>query len=49
MKTFRYKNATIHVRGDVDKERIKNATIQFMTKTYRYKLMKERSVCQKMK
>ena len=40
MKTFKYKNATIHVRGEVDKERLKQATIQFMTKTYRYKCVK---------
>lgn len=43
MKTFKYKNATIHVRGEVDKERVKNATIQFLTKTYKFKRMKGRS------
>ena len=32
MKTFKYKNATIHVRGEVDKEKLKNATIQFLKK-----------------
>ena len=42
METYKYKNATIHVRGEVDKEKLKNATIHFLTKTYRYKLMKER-------
>lgn len=40
MKTFKYKNATIHVRGEVDKEKLKNATIQFLTKRYRYKKAK---------
>lgn len=40
MKTFKYKNATIHVRGDVDKEKLKNATIQFLKKSYRYKKTK---------
>ena len=40
MKTFKYKNATVHIRGDIDKEKIKNATIQFMKKTYRYKKTK---------
>jgi hypothetical protein len=40
MKTFKYKNATIHVRGNVDKEKLKNATIQFLTKRYRYKKAK---------
>lgn len=43
MKTFKYKNATIHVRGEVDKERLRNATIQFLTKTYRFKRAKEKS------
>ena len=42
MKTYRYKNATIHVRGEVDKEKLKNAAIQLLTKAYRYKCMKER-------
>lgn len=42
MKTFKYKNATIHIRGDVDKEKLKNATIQFLTKRYRYKKVKDR-------
>lgn len=37
MKTFKYKNATINIRGEVDKERLKNATIQFLKKSYRYK------------
>lgn len=51
MKTYRYKNATIHVRGEVDKEKLKNAAIQFLTKAYRYKLVKakERGQCQKTK
>lgn len=40
MKTYKYKNATIHIRGDVDKEKLKNATIQFLKKSYRYKKMK---------
>lgn len=43
MKTYRYKNATIHVRGDVDKERLRNAAVQFIKKSYRYKKMKERA------
>ena len=42
MKTFKYKNATIHVRGEVDKEKLKDATIQFLKKSYRYKKVKER-------
>lgn len=42
MKTYKYKNATIHVRGEVDKEKLKAATIQYLKKTYRYKKHKER-------
>ena len=49
MKTYKYKNATIHVRGDVDKEKLKNAAIQLLTKSYRYKRMKEQGTCQKTK
>ena len=40
MKTFKYKNATVHVRGNVDKEKLKNATIQFLKKRYMYKKTK---------
>lgn len=40
MKTYKYQNATIHIYGDVDKERLKNAAIQFIKKSYRYKKMK---------
>ena len=43
MKTFKYKNATINVRGEVDKEKLKNAAIQLLSKSYRYKLMKEKT------
>ena len=42
MKTYKYKNATIHVRGEVDKEKLKNATIQFLTKTHKFKRAKEK-------
>lgn len=40
MKTFKYKNTTIHMRGEVNKEQLKNATIQFLKKSYKYKKMK---------
>lgn len=40
MKTFKYKNAVIHVRGNVDKEKLKTATVQFIKKSYRYKKAK---------
>lgn len=49
MKTYRHKNATIHVRGEVDREKLKNAAIQLLTKSYRYKLKKEKERCQKTK
>lgn len=41
MKTFKYKNATVHVRGEVDKEKLKNAAVKLLTKKYRYKRMRE--------
>ena len=37
MKTFKYNNATINVRGEVDKEKLKDAAIKLLTKSYRYK------------
>lgn len=40
MKTFKHKNATIHVRGEVDKEKLKNAAIKLLTKKCRYKQVK---------
>ena len=43
MKTYKYKNATIRVRGEVDKEKLKAATIQFLTKTYKFKRIKEKT------
>lgn len=49
METYRYKNATVHVRGEVDKEKLKNAAIRLLTKKYRYKMLKERNECQKTK
>ena len=42
MKTYRHKNATIHVRGEVDKEKVKAATVQFIKKSYKYRKMKEK-------
>lgn len=49
METYKYKNAVVHVRGEVDKEKLKNAAIRLLTKKYRYKMTKEREECQKMK
>ncbi len=49
VKTYKCGPATIHIRGDVDKEKLKKATIQFFTKSYRYKKVKGQASCQKTK
>lgn len=38
MKVYKYENATIYVYGEVDKERLKKATIEFMKKSYKCKI-----------
>lgn len=40
METYKYNNATVRVHGEVDKEKLKNATIKFLKKSYRYKKTK---------
>ncbi len=40
MKTYRFKNATIYVHGEVNKERLRKATIQLMKNSYKYKKLK---------
>ena len=40
METYKYNNATVRVYGEVDKEKLRNATIKFLKKTYRYKKTK---------
>lgn len=42
MEVYKYKNATIRVRGEIDKEKLKNAAIQLLKKKYRYKKVKGR-------
>lgn len=37
MKTYRFKNATIYVYGEVDKERLKKATIKLVKDSHKYK------------
>ena len=37
MKTYRFKNATIYVHGEVDKERLKKATIKLIRDSHKYK------------
>lgn len=33
METYRYKNAIINIHGEVDQEKLKEATIKFMKKS----------------
>lgn len=40
MKEYRFKNATIYVHGSISKERLKNATIQLVKSSQKYKLHK---------
>jgi hypothetical protein len=37
MKTYRFKNATIYVYGEVNKERLKKATIKLVKDSQKYK------------
>lgn len=37
MKEYRFKNATIYVHGELDKERLRKATIRFIKKARKYK------------
>lgn len=37
MKTYRFKNATIYVNGEVSKERLKKATIKLVKDSQKYK------------
>lgn len=41
MKTYRFKNATIHVHGEVSKERLRKATIRLVKDSYKYKSNQE--------
>lgn len=44
MKEYRFKNATIYVHGEVNKERLKNATIQLFKKAHMSKLERSRKL-----
>lgn len=35
MKIYKYKDATIYIRGDVDRDTLEEATIKFMKKAYK--------------
>ncbi len=37
MKTYRFKNATIYVHGEVSKERLRKATIKLIKDSRKYK------------
>lgn len=37
MKTYRFKNATIHIHGEMNKERLKKATIKLVKGSQKYK------------
>ncbi len=37
MKVYRFKNATIYVRGKINKERLKKATIKLVKNSNKYK------------
>lgn len=37
MKTYRFKNATIYVHGEVSKERLRRATIKLIKDSRKYK------------
>lgn len=37
MKTYRFKNAIVHVHGKVNKERLEKATIKLVKGSQRYK------------
>lgn len=37
MKTYRFKNATIYIHGEVNKERLKKATIKLVKDSKKYK------------
>lgn len=43
MKTFKFKNATVYISGNISKERLENATIQFMKKAQKYKIVKRKA------
>lgn len=40
MKTYKYKNATVYVNGEVNKERLRKSTIRFFKKAYECKKIK---------
>lgn len=43
MKTYKFKNATIYVYGEISKERLQKATIRLVKDSRKYKLQREGS------
>lgn len=41
MKTYKFKNATVHVCGEINKERLKAATIKLVKDSRKYKIERE--------
>lgn len=41
MKKYRFKNATIYVHGEINKDRLEKATIQFIKNSHKYKISRE--------
>jgi hypothetical protein len=41
MRTYEFKNATIYVHGEINKERLRKATIKLVKDSQNYKLRKE--------
>lgn len=37
MKTYRFKNATIHIHGEINKKRLEKATIKLVKGAQKYK------------
>ena len=47
METYKRGRATIHIRGNVDKEKLREAAVQLLLKVQKRKM--EAKQCQKMK
>lgn len=41
MKEYRFENATIYVHGELNKERLRKATIRFVTQSRKCKMLKQ--------
>lgn len=38
MREYKFKNCMVYVRGDISKERLEKATLNFMKKVQKYKV-----------